>query len=123
VALCAKGSLVTKKELKTVKEILFWSYANLAMAHTAVDRKQEKYITFNYMVRAKLFKGLTEGTMNIRTLIDDEKVKLLSGNKCSYCGATENLALDHIFAKKMGGKDAGDNLPEPGVGPGKVIGL
>jgi hypothetical protein len=110
VALCAKGSLVTKKELKTVKEILFWSYANLAMAHTAVDRKQEKYITFNYMVRAKLFKGLTEGTMNIRTLIDDEKVKLLSGNKCSYCGATENLALDHIFAKKMGGKDAGDNL-------------
>ncbi len=101
---------VAKKELNTVQEVLFWSYANLAMAHTAVDRKQEKYATFNYMIRAKLFKGLIKGTMNIRTLFDDEKVKLLSGTKCSYCGSTENLALDHIFAKKLGGKDAGDNL-------------
>ena len=98
------------KELNTVQEVLYWSYANLAMAHTAVDRKQEKYDTFNYMIRSKLFKGLIEGTMNIRTLFDDEKVKLLLGNKCNYCGSTENLALDHIFAKKLGGKDDGDNL-------------
>ncbi|MBL4701584.1 MAG: HNH endonuclease [Phycisphaeraceae bacterium] len=101
---------MAKRELSIVKERLFWSYANLAMAHTAVERKQEKYATFNYMIRAKLFKGLMEGSMNIRTLFDDEKIKLLSGNKCSYCGATENLALDHIFPKKFGGKDAGDNL-------------
>ncbi len=90
---------------------MFWSYANLAMAHTAVDRKQKKYATFNYMIRAKLFKGLVEGTMNIRTMFDDEKIKLLSGSKCSYCGsAAENLALDHVFPQKLGGKDAGDNL-------------
>ena len=101
---------MAKQELNTVKEILFWSYANLAMAHTAVDRRQEEYATFNYMIRAKLFKGLMEGSMNIGTLFDDEKVKLLFGNKCSYCGSTERLALDHIFPQKMGGKDAGDNL-------------
>lgn len=101
---------MAKKELRTVKEALFWSYANLAMAHTAVDRKQVKYATFNYMIRARLFKGLIEGTMNIRTIFDDEKIKLLSGNKCSYCGSTENLALDHIFPQILGGKDAGDNL-------------
>jgi len=108
--LCAKGIVVAKKELNNVKEVLFWSYANLAMAHTAVERKQEKYTTFNYMIRAKLFKGLIKGSMHIGTIFDDEKIKLLSGNKCSYCGSTENLALDHIFPKKMGGKDAGDNL-------------
>ncbi len=101
---------MAKKKLNTVKEVLFWSYANLAMAHTAVDRKQEKYAPFNYMIRAKLFKGLIKGSMNIRTIFDDEKIKLLSGNKCSYCGSTENLALDHIFAKKLGGTDVGDNL-------------
>ncbi len=56
---------MANKELNTVKEVLFWSYANLAMAHTAVDRKQEKYAPFNYMIRAKLFKGLIEGSMNI----------------------------------------------------------
>jgi len=101
---------VAKKDLNIVKNLLFWSYANLAMAHTAVDRKQEKYVPFNYMIRAKLFKGLMDGSMNIRTIFDDEKIKLLSGNKCSYCGATDDLALDHIFPQKYGGKDAGDNL-------------
>ena len=101
---------MAKKELKTVRELLFWSYANLAMAHTAVDRKQEKYAAFNYMIRAKLFKGLTEGSMNIRTIFDDEKIKVLSGGVCSYCGATDNLALDHILPQAFGGKDVGDNL-------------
>lgn len=101
---------MAKREYKTVRERLFWSYANLAMAHTAVDRNQEKYVTFNYMIRAKLYKGLCDGTMNVRTLFDDEKVKLLSGQKCSYCGSSSNLALDHIFPQKFGGKDAGDNL-------------
>ncbi len=82
-----------EKEMNIVKELLFWSYANLAMAHTALDKKQNKYATFNYMIRAKLFKGLMEGSMNIRTIFDDEKIKLLSGNMCSYCGVTENLAV------------------------------
>jgi len=101
---------MAKKQLNTVKEILFWSYANLAMAHSAVERKQEKYNPFNYMIRAKLFKGLIDGSMNIRTLFDDEKIKLQIGNKCNYCGSIENLALDHILPKKLGGKDTGDNL-------------
>ncbi|MCP5047342.1 MAG: HNH endonuclease [bacterium] len=101
---------MAKRELNTVKELLFWSYANLAMAHTAVNAKQEKYAPFNFMIRSRLFKGLMDGSMNVRTLLDDEKIKLLSGNKCSYCGITEHLSIDHIFPKKFGGKDEGDNL-------------
>ena len=101
---------MAKRELGIVKDLLFWSYANLAMAHTAVDKKQEKYTPFNYMIRARLFKGLMDGSMNIRTIFDDEKIKLLSGNKCSYCGVTDDLALDHILPQKYGGKDVGDNL-------------
>jgi 5-methylcytosine-specific restriction endonuclease McrA len=99
-----------KKELSTVKELLFWSYANLAMAHTAVDRGQENYERFNYMIRARLYKGLIANKMNVRTIFDDEKIKILSGSQCSYCGSTENLALDHILPKKYGGKDVGENL-------------
>ena len=101
---------MAKKEFNIVKELLYWSYSNLAMAHTAVDKNQNKYAPFNYMIRAKLFKGLMDGSMNVKTIFDDEKIKLLSGVKCSYCGATDNLALDHIFPQKYGGKDAGDNL-------------
>ena len=88
----------------------FWAYANLAMAHTAVDKKQKKYNRFNYMIRAKLFKGLKDGTMNMRTIFDDEKVKLQTGQICNYCGSTEKLALAHIFPQKLGGKDNPENL-------------
>ena len=48
--------------------------------------------------------------MNIGTIFDDEKIKILSGSQCSYCGASEYLALDHIFPKSLGGKDVGENL-------------
>ncbi len=48
--------------------------------------------------------------MNMRTIFDDEKVKLQTGQICNYCGSTNNLALDHIFPKKMGGKDHAENL-------------
>ncbi len=100
----------TKEEIKTVRELIYWAYANLAMAHTAVDKKQEKYGRFNYMIRAKLFKGLKEGTMNMRSIFDDEKIKLQTGQICNYCGSSENLALDHIFPQRIGGKDNAENL-------------
>ena len=74
-----EGTSVAKKEFNIVKELLYWSYSNLAMAHTAVDKNQNKYAPFNYMIRAKLFKGLMDGSMNVRTIFDDEKIKLLSG--------------------------------------------
>lgn len=98
------------RELNSVKELMFWSYANLAMAHTAVERKQEKYSRFNYMIRARLFKGLMNGTLNVRSIFDDEKIKIHSGNCCNYCGCPDNLALDHIFPQKLGGEDSGENL-------------
>ena len=99
-----------KQKIETVRELIYWSYANLAMAHTAVDKKQEKYGQFNYMIRAKLFKGLKDGTMNMRTIFDDEKVKLQTGQVCNYCGSTEKLALDHIFPQRFGGQDNAENL-------------
>ena len=57
------------------------------MAHTAVEKKHEKYNRFNYMIRAKLFKGRKDGTMNMRTIFDDEKIKLQTGQICNYCGS------------------------------------
>lgn len=101
---------MAKQKIETVRELIYKSYANLAMAHTAVDKKQEKYERFNFMIRAKLFKGLKDGTMNMRTIFDDEKIKLQTGQVCNYCGSSEKLALDHIFPQKYGGKDDAENL-------------
>lgn len=99
-----------KKEIKTVREQIFWAYANLAMAHSAVSKGQKKYGMINFMIRSKLFKGLTEGTMNIRTILDDERVKLDLGRCCNYCGVTENLSIDHILPKRLGGPESADNF-------------
>jgi hypothetical protein len=105
---------MAKKEIDInelfLKEHLFYAYANLAMAHTAVEKDQIKYERFNYMIRAKIYNGLLSRTMNIKSLFDDEKIKLLVGIKCNYCNSTDQLALDHILAQKLGGKDNGDNL-------------
>lgn len=101
---------MAKQKIETVRHLIYYSYANLAMAHTAVDKKQEKYEIFNFMIRAKLFKGLKDGTMNMRTIFDDEKIKLQTGQICNYCGSADKLALDHIFPQKLGRKDDAENL-------------
>lgn len=48
--------------------------------------------------------------MSLRTIFDDEKVKLQTGQICNYCGSADKLALDHIFPQKLGGKDDAENL-------------
>lgn len=101
---------MAKQKIETVRELIYYSYSNLAMAHTAVDKKQEKYEIFNYMIRAKLFKGLKDGNMNMRSIFDDEKIKIQTGQICNYCGSPDKLALDHIFPQKYGGQDNAENL-------------
>lgn len=101
---------MAKQKIETVRHLIYYSYANLAMAHTAIDKKQEKYEMFNFMIRAKLFKGLKDGTMSMRTIFDDEKIKLQTGQICNYCGSPDKLALDHIFPQKFGGRDDAENL-------------
>lgn len=76
----------------------------------AIEKKYEKYGMINYMIRAKLFKGLKDGTMNMRTIFDDEKIKIQTGKICNYCGSSDKLAIDHIFPQKLGGKDDAENL-------------
>jgi len=98
------------REYKTIKEVLYWSYANLSMAHKAVDDDTERYTRLHYAIRAKLFTGLINGKMNPRSMFYDEKVKLQADKCCVYCGKTRNLQIDHIIPKNKGGKDAGENL-------------
>lgn len=62
-----------KNEKLLVKERLFWAYANLAMAHSAIDKNQTHYNTVNYMIRAKLYKGLMENRINLGTFLTMKK--------------------------------------------------
>lgn len=99
-------------ERTTVRENLNWCYANLAMAHSAIEGKSQssKYKPLHYMIRAKLYKGLNNSSMATRSLFDDEKEKMKNDICCCFCGSTENLSIDHLIPRKKGGIDEGDNL-------------
>lgn len=68
----------------SLSELIYQSYANLAMAHAAVVNGQEKYNRLSYMIRSRLLKSLGSGEMNIRTFFDDEKIKLETGSICGH---------------------------------------
>ncbi len=100
----------TKLEYQLIKEVLYWSYASLGMAHKAINDNAERYNRLHYIIRKKSFNGFINGTMNPRSLFHDEKSKLESDKCCVYCGKTRMLQIDHIIPKKKGGKDSGENL-------------
>ncbi|MDW7670588.1 MAG: HNH endonuclease [Bacillota bacterium] len=98
-----------QKEFNTIREYMYWVYANLTMAHAAIKNGHCEYERTDFMVRSRLLKGLREGTMSITSLYDDEKLKI-SVTVCCYCGADTKLTLDHLVSRKAGGKDSGDNI-------------
>ncbi len=97
-------------EITTVGELLHWSYANLAMAHSAITSKAEKYGRTQFMIRARLYAGLNKQTMSIGPLADDERLKMILPQACCYCGSRMHLSVDHLIPTKRGGANTGDNL-------------
>ncbi len=97
-------------EPKTIKELLHWSYANLAMAHAALTKNNDKYGRTHFIIRSRLYKGLNEKTMATGQLAEDEKLKLFLPQACCYCGSEQQLEVDHLIPTKRGGKNKGENL-------------
>jgi len=97
-------------ELRTVGDLLFWSYANLAMAHAAVANRAAKFTRTHFMIRSRLFKGLRDGTMDLGSFLDDDRTKLVMPRSCCYCGTDGKLSLDHLIPTAKGGPETGDNV-------------
>src|SRR5574337_241022 len=97
-------------EVTTVGEMLYWAYANLAMAHSAVTSKAEKYGRTHFIIRSRLYKELCNGSMNIGSFADEKRLKMILPRACCYCGSKEHLAIDHLIPRKKGGANSGDNL-------------
>lgn len=95
---------------KTLKEALFWSYANLAMAHHALEHGLSSYSIQSFAIRSRLYSGLMSRRMSITTLYDDECARLKLDRVCVYCGASGTLSRDHLVSRKLGGSDSADNL-------------
>jgi HNH endonuclease len=94
----------------TVRELLVWSYANLAMAHAAVTEGAAKYGPRYYAIRTRLHKGFLTGQTSIHSLTDDERLKMTLPQSCCYCGTKERLSIDHLIPLDRGGPDIGENM-------------
>jgi 5-methylcytosine-specific restriction endonuclease McrA len=94
----------------TVQGLLVWSYANLAMAHAAVTEKAAQYGPRYYAIRTRLHKDLLTGQKSIRTISDDERLKMSLPQTCCYCGSNERLSIDHMIPQNRGGLDIGENM-------------
>jgi len=97
-------------KLVTVRDLIAWCYANVACAHSALAAGRIKHKPIDWMIRAKLFRGLREGTMRMGGLFDDERIKLVEQPKCTYCGAEGQLSIDHLIPRVAGGADGQHNL-------------
>ena len=79
------------KPPETVREQIACCYANLARVHAALGRGDHAYRRIDHMIRAKLERRLLDGTMQMRSLYDDERIKMTAAQACYYCGDAENL--------------------------------
>ena len=93
----------------TIGEALYWSYANLAMAHAYKRHTEATYQQTDYIVRNKTYHGLLKGTLRIGSFLKDEKSKI-AAQACCYCGSDAFLSLDHLIPQFSGGAHSADNL-------------
>lgn len=105
-----RATHTTVTDAETVGGRLIRSYGNLAMAHYAVSRSVSTYSRTAYMVRSRLIRGLSEGTMSIGSILDDERAKFENGLACAYCGSYSSPTVDHMMPRVRGGEDFAENL-------------
>lgn len=48
--------------------------------------------------------------MGLGSIVEDERLKLILPQACSYCASTESLSVDHLLARSRGGPESGDNI-------------
>ncbi|MHB1035611.1 MAG: HNH endonuclease [Pirellulales bacterium] len=99
-----------RPELDTIGKVLYWSYANLAMAHAAVSEGAAAYERRHFAIRSRLYHGLVNGTMALGSILDEERLKLRHPHGCAYCGTPQNLSLDHLLPSVKGGPERADNI-------------
>ena len=96
--------------ITTLREHIAWSYANLALADAALKEGAAEYTRTHYMIRNRLYNGLISESMHMRSLYDDERLKMTYPQACYYCGRQESLVVDHLIPRLRGGPDDCDNL-------------
>ncbi len=77
--------------VKTIKDLIHWEYAKLISGSALSDRKNYGFIMYN-------FKQLQTGQKKWSAILREDIN--MDTTKCVYCENNEDLANDHIVAKR-----------------------
>ena len=92
------------KNVKTIRELIYWEYAKLIAGSAVGDRKNYAFIMHEY-------KGLCSGHLHPSSLLRDNKAFVEAKKVCLYCDcAHQTLQWEHIIPLSRGGPDTIDNM-------------
>jgi hypothetical protein len=92
------------KNVRTVRQLIYWEYAKLMAGSAVGDRKNYAYVMYCY-------KKLDSGKLAPSAILRENKLLVESERVCIYCEAVCNdLQWEHIIPRSRGGLDTIDNL-------------
>jgi len=90
------------KNVRTIRQLIYWEYAKLIAGRAVEDRKNYRFIMYTY-------KKLESGQMHPSSILRENRQLVEGEARCAYCGAEGNLQWDHIIPLSRGGPDTIDN--------------
>jgi hypothetical protein len=92
------------KNVRTVRQLIYWEYAKLMAGSAVGDRKNYRYVMY-------CFKKLDGGKLNPSTILRENKLLVTSEKVCIYCEKQcDELQWEHIIPRSRGGFDTIDNM-------------
>lgn len=92
------------KNVRTVRQLIYWEYAKLMAGSAVGDRRNFRYVTYCY-------KKLDTGKLTPSTILRENKLLVMGEKVCSYCESEcPDLQWEHILPKSEGGPDTIDNM-------------
>lgn len=91
------------KNVRTVRELIYWEYAKLISGAAIGDRKNYGFVMHTY-------KRLLAGKMEPSAILRENQMLVEGECCCAYCGSAENLQWEHIIPSSRGGPNTIDNM-------------
>jgi hypothetical protein len=88
--------------VRTVKELIFWQYAKIISDSAGTGKGNYPFVMDRYK---KLRTGSIHWSSSIREYVKEHE----NSGLCAYCGARDDLTLEHMLPRFRGGPDHPDN--------------